>query len=182
MKVNTYFSGKIRVFRRSALKQSQQALLQLPAGQDSEGQQILEKIEVFVMEQPDHYELKQAPMLLRGIAKGDIILVDRQHTNKFVVVKRSGNLTIRVFRKTDMESLENTLTPQVEKHDGCLDIKTDRALSYSIHVNLGFAAIEALFDNAMSAYPDSVWYYGNVYNPIDGVTPLNWWDSFINQI
>ncbi len=80
------------------------------------------------------------------------------------------------------EILENNLTPQVEMQDGSLDIKTDRALSYSIHVNLGFAAIEEIFDNAMTAYPDSVWYYGNVYDPTDGVTPLNWWDSFINQV
>ena len=55
-------------------------------------------------------------------------------------------------------------------------------VSYSIHVNLGFAAIESLFDSAMATYPDSVWYYGNVYDPSDGVPPLNWWDSFINQV
>jgi len=164
------------------LKQEQQALLQLPAGLDSDGQQVLEKIEVFVMEQADHYELKQTPLLVRGLAKGDIISVNQQQADKFVVVKHSGNLAVRVFRKADIEILENSLTPQVEMHDGALDIKTDRALSYSIHVNLGFAAIEALFDSAMATYPDSVWYYGNVYDPTDGVTPLNWWDSFINQV
>jgi hypothetical protein len=164
------------------LKQEQQALIQLPAGQDSDGQQVLEKIEVFVMEQADHYELKQSPLLVRGLAKGDIICVDQQYANKFKVVKHSGNLTVRVFRKSDIEILESSLTPQVEMHDGSLDIKTDRALSYSIHVNLGFSAIESLFDNAMATYPDSVWYYGNVYDLVDGVTPLNWWDSFINQV
>ena len=164
------------------MKQEQQALLQLPAGLDSDGQQVLEKIEVFVMEQADHYELKQTPLLVRGLAKGDIISVNQQQADKFVVVKHSGNLAVRVFRKADIEILENSLTPQVEMHDGALDIKTDRALSYSIHVNLGFAAIEALFDSAMATYPDSVWYYGNVYDPTDGVTPLNWWDSFINQV
>lgn len=164
------------------MKQEQQALIQLPAGLDSDGQQVLEKIEVFVMDQADHYELKQTPLLVRGLAKGDIISVNQQQADKFAVVKHSGNLAVRVFRKADIEVLENNLTPQVEMHDGALDIKTDRALSYSIHVNLGFAAIEELFDSAMAAYPDSVWYYGNVYDPADGVTPLNWWDSFINQV
>jgi hypothetical protein len=164
------------------LKREQQAIIQLPAGQDSNGQKVLEKLEVYVLEQADHYELKQSPLLVRGLSKGDIFHVDQQNLDRIKVVKHSGNLALRVFRKTDIEMLESDLTPKVEMHDGSLDIKTERALSYSLHVNLGFAAIEALFDNAMAAYPDSVWYYGNVYDPVDGVTPLNWWDSFINQV
>jgi len=164
------------------LKEEHQTILQLPAGQDSEGQQVLEKLEVFVLEQADHYELKKSPLLARGLAKGDIIYVDPKQADKFVVAKRSGNLAVRVFRKTAIEALESHLTSKVEMHEGALDITTDRALSYSVHVNLGFAAVEAIFDSAVAAYPDSVWYYGNVYDPADGVTPLNWWDSFINQV
>ena len=164
------------------MKQAEQAILQLPAGYDNDGQRVLEKVEVYVLEQADHYELKRTPLLVRGLAKGDIICVNQQKTDKFIVVKHSGNLAVRVFRKRDIELLESNLTPLVEMHDGALDIKTDRALSYTIHVNLGFSEIESLFDNAMAAYPDSVWYYGNVYDPADGVTPLNWWDSFINQV
>ena len=160
------------------MKQEQLAQVQLLAGQDSKGQQVLEKVEVFVLEQENHYELKKAPMLVRGLAKGDIIFLDENHAGEFNVVKRSGNLAVRVFRKADIEVLESILTPQVEMHEGTLDIQTNRALSYSLHVNLGFAVVEALFDNAMAAYSDSVWYYGNVYDPADGVTPLNWWDSF----
>ena len=164
------------------MKQAELAILELPAGYDNDGQTVLEKVEVYVLEQADHYELKKTPLLVRGLAKGDIISISQQKADKYDVVRHSGNLAIRVFRKTDIELLENSLTPQVEMHDGTLDIKTDRALSYSLHVNLGFSAIETLFDNAMAAYPDSVWYYGNVYDPVDGVTPLNWWDSFINQV
>ncbi|PCJ43579.1 MAG: phosphotyrosine protein phosphatase [SAR86 cluster bacterium] len=164
------------------MKQEQQALIQLPAGQDSEGQRVLEKLDVYVMEEAGHYELEKSPLLVRGLAKGDIIYIDPQQADKFIVVKHSGNLAVRVFRKADIEVLENSLTPQIEMSDGTLDIKTDRGLSYSLHVNLGFATVEALFDNAMAAYPDSVWYYGNVYDSADGITPLNWWDSFINQV
>lgn len=164
------------------MKQAEQAILQLQAGYDNDGQRVLEKVEVYVLEQADHYELKKTPLLVRGLAKGDIICVDQQKMDKFIVVKHSGNLAVRVFRERDIELLESNLTPLVEMHDGALDIKTDRALSYTIHVNLGFSEIESLFDNAMAAYPDSVWYYGNVYDPADGVTPLNWWDSFINQV
>ncbi len=164
------------------LKQAEQAIIELPAGYDNDGQTVLEKLEVYVLEQANHYELKNSPLLLRGLAKGDIIRISDQIADKYDVVRHSGNLAVRVFRKKDIDLLESSLTPQVEMHDGTLDIKTDRALSYSLHVNLGFSAIEALFDNAMAAYPDSVWYYGNVYDPADGLTPLNWWDSFINQV
>lgn len=164
------------------MKQEQQSILQLPAGLDEAGQSVLEKIEVYVLDKPDHFELQKSPLFVRNLARGDIIVVDQQEPNKYSLVERSGNLAVRVFRKSDLDVLENNLTPEVEKLDGKLDIKTDRALSYSVHVNLGFAAIETLFDNAMSKYPDSVWYYGNVYDPYDGSTPLNWWDSFINQV
>ena len=182
IQANIFASVNIRFSRGGVLKEERQAILQLPAGQDSEGQQVLEKLEVFVLEQAGHYELKKSPLLARGIAKGDIICVDPKHANKFIVAKRSGNLAVRVFRKTAIEALESHLTPKVEVNEGALDILTDRALCYSVHVNLGFSAVEAIFDSAMASFPDSVWYYGNVYDPADGVTPLNWWDSFINQV
>ncbi len=164
------------------MKQEQQAVLQLPAGRDSEGKQVIERVEVYVLEKDGHFELKASPLFVRNLARGDVIFVDEEKPDTFSIVERSGNLALRVFRKNDIHELENRLTPEVEKLDGNLDLKTKRALSYSLHVNLGFAAIESLFDNVMAQYPDSVWYYGNVYDPNDGTTALNWWDSFINQV
>lgn len=164
------------------MKKEQEAILQLPAGQDSELQQVLEQVPVYVLDREGHYELKVSPVFVRNLARGDIIRVDPNRPDSFDLVQRSGNLALRVFRKSAIEELEQKLTPEVEKLEGKLDISTDRALSYSLHVNLGFAAIEKLFDNVMAMYPDSVWYYGNVYDPADGVTPLDWWDSFINQV
>jgi hypothetical protein len=29
-------------------------------------------------------------------------------------------------------------------------------------------------------YPNTIWYYGNVYDPEDGETPLEWWLDFDN--
>jgi hypothetical protein len=87
-----------------------------------------------------------------------------------------------VFRKDNISLLEQNLTPEVEKQGGSLDLQTDRALVYSIHVNVGFADIERLFDGIMANYTDSVWYYGNIYDREDGTTPLHWWDAFLNEI
>ena len=164
------------------MKHEQSSLLQLPAGLDENGHTVLEKLQVYVLDKQDHFEVKKSPLFIRNLARGDIIYIDKQAPGQYKLLQRSGNLAVRIFRKTDLNVLEMTLTPEIEKLDGKLEIKTDRALSYSLHVNLGFSAIEALFDNAMASFPDSVWYYGNVYDPRDGTTPLNWWDSFINQV
>ena len=55
-----------------------------------------------------------------------------------------------------------------------------RLLIYSVHVSLGFAAIEALLNAAMDE--QSAWFYGNVYDPADGTTPLNWWLEVLAQV
>jgi hypothetical protein len=157
-------------------------LLQLQAGKDSKGQQVLEQLKARVLEKESDFEILQTPLLVRNLAKGDVIAISPHSQDAYTLIQRSGNLAIRVFSKTSLDKLELLLTPEVEKLDGSLDLKTTRALSYSLHVNLGFAVIEALFDNVMASFADTVWYYGNVYDPQDGLTPLNWWDSFINQI
>jgi hypothetical protein len=39
-------------------------------------------------------------------------------------------------------------------------------------------ALQRLSESFMtpkSKYPGCQWIYGNVYDPADGVTPLNWW-------
>lgn len=157
-------------------------ILQLPAGLDSDGQQVLERLQAGQLDREGYYEILQSPLLIRNLAKGDIIAVKADLPEHFTLIQRSGNLAIRVFRKDDLGALELALTPEVEKLDGSLDLQTQRGMSYSLHVNLGFAAIENLFDNMMASFPGTVWYYGNVYDPADGTSPLNWWDSFINQV
>jgi hypothetical protein len=34
----------------------------------------------------------------------------------------------------------------------------------------------------LARFPDSIWYYGNVYDPEDGVTPLNWWEDIAQSV
>jgi hypothetical protein len=36
-------------------------------------------------------------------------------------------------------------------------------------------AIEFVFIEFVAAHPGTEWMFGNVYDPRDGVTPLNWW-------
>ena len=156
--------------------------IQVVAGTDNRGMPVLEKLEVRLLEDERAFELQRSPLFARDLAAGDIFTCDSDNPADYKILRRSGNLAIRVFRKNHIDELEEFLTPEVEKLDGSLDLKTDRALVYSVHVNIGFAEVERLFDNAMARFTDAVWYYGNIYDREDGVTPLNWWDAFLNQV
>jgi len=39
----------------------------------------------------------------------------------------------------------------------------------------GFDAVADAFDRAVRRHAGSAWLYGNVYDPSEGSTPLNWW-------
>jgi hypothetical protein len=52
-------------------------------------------------------------------------------------------------------------------------------LVYSIHVSCGFNTIEELLNRVLGTDGESLWVYGNVYDPVDGQTPLNWWQALL---
>jgi hypothetical protein len=39
----------------------------------------------------------------------------------------------------------------------------------------GFPAVEAAFDALIAEHARASWFFGNVYDPADDATPLNWW-------
>jgi hypothetical protein len=86
-----------------------------------------------------------------------------------------------VFCKDQISDLEESLTSTVERLGGSQDLQTERALVYSIHFSIGFQTIEAILNKVCQDYPETVWYYGNVYDPEDGTTPLEWWLEFDSQ-
>ncbi len=52
-------------------------------------------------------------------------------------------------------------------------------LVFSIHVSCGFETIEKIMEETVGRDADSTWMYGNVYDPADGSTPLNWWQELL---
>ena len=157
------------------------SVLELFAGLDPSGQPVMEKVPVLPGSEPGQHHVLKSPLFVRNLARGDTFQVDPSGQGRFRVRERSGYLALRVFRREGIGQVEEWLAPQVEKLEGSCDLATSNALVFSVHVNNGFAAIEQLFDNAASTFAGTLWYYGNVYDPKDGVTPLNWWDDFINQ-
>lgn len=146
------------------------------AGFDPAGEPVFENLEVEILDAGDRQlQLLKSPLLVRNLAAGDRVRLIDPAIAKYELIQRSGNLAIRLFRKHQLDVLEEFLTPALEKLDGVLDVSSDRALVYSIHYSIGFSAIEALLNSAVNQFPDTIWYYGNVYDPEDGTTPLEWW-------
>ena len=158
--------------------------IELPflAGINSSGEPVFESLEVELLpETPQHARLIMSPLLTRNLAAGDTIKLINPDTAEYELVARSGNLSIRVLGVDDLSELEQALSSAIEKLGGSLDRQTERALVYSIHVSIGFQTVEKLLDDACQGYPETVWYYGNVYDPEDGTTPLEWWLDFDSQ-
>src|SRR5690606_23436589 len=126
---------------------------------------------------PDNtVQLVRSPAFVKGLASGDIIRADNQR-REFEIVQHGGNLCVRVFTRGDTSSVAEKLAGPLAQLGGEIELESPHLLVCCIHVSCGFNAIEALFNEAADA--NSQWQYGNVYDPADGTTPLNWWQALL---
>jgi hypothetical protein len=120
------------------------------------------------------FRLLHSPGFVLGIAAGDEFrLLDE--AGKFEVICRSGNLAVQIYSRDPVDSVVDDVTRRVAKLGGVLDGRIERGMVFTIPVEAGFSTIEKLFNSLVADHPAMEWFYGNVYDPIDGVTPLNWW-------
>ncbi len=153
------------------------SVIEMFAGTQPDGTPVVERLQVIDAEDGS-FVLARAPAFIKGLAKGDNISLNEKDKS-FELIKRSGNLCIRVFAREDIQQLCEDLTPLIEKLGGELDHETARMLVYTIHVSCGFDQIEKILDDLVGEETESAWIYGNVYDPADGVTPLNWWHDIL---
>ncbi|WP_341936927.1 DUF4265 domain-containing protein [Marinimicrobium sp. C2-29] len=151
--------------------------IELFAGTRPDGQPIVEQLPAIELD-AGQLQLVRSPAFAQGIAGGDVVKL-LPATQELELVKRSGNVSLRVFTKGDMASLADKLVPPLEKLGGELDLNNDRMLVFTIHVSCGFEAIEKILEDAIGKDELSAWRYGNVYDPADGTTPLNWWQPIL---
>ncbi|MFT7560590.1 MAG: hypothetical protein ACI93R_002512 [Flavobacteriales bacterium] len=148
-------------------------VINLYAGTRPDGQPIGEDVRVKTLKDAQ-LQLVHSPAFVKGIASGDIIEY-KESDRSVKMVQRSGNLAIRVMAKSNLELIAENLTPEIEKLGGEVDAKSERVVVYTIHISCGFPAIEKILNTYVGENTESVWFYGNVYDPADGVTPLEWW-------
>ena len=151
--------------------------IKLPVFDDSGNQRGDEKL---LVEQigPDRFRLVYSPGFVEGLAAGDVIELSAEDRLGYRIVERAGNLCVWFFfnrlgqnRGPEAERLRE----EVERIGGWLDGGGAYLLIFTIPVSAGFPAVERVFDAAVTRIAGSEWLYGNVYDPNDGQTPLNWW-------
>ncbi|MEZ5526276.1 MAG: DUF4265 domain-containing protein [Gammaproteobacteria bacterium] len=164
------------------------SLLPLLAGYRPDGEAIIEQVNAIALPDAKNtgeaqvYRLQYSPAFVRGLAAGDRIRFPADTPEGYSLVQRSGNLCIRVMNKHSMVPVLQALRPEMELLDGHMDLETPRLAVFSIHVSIGFQTIETLLDRITGQFPGTLWYYGNVYDPADGVTPLDWWQAFLAPV
>lgn len=122
------------------------------------------------------YRLLYTPGLVQGIAAGDEFrLVGAD--GAFEVTRRGGNLAVQVFSQQPVAPLQAELVERVARLGGTLDGAIERGLAFTVPVSAGFPAVESIFDAWVAEHPGWEWYFGNVYDPVDGTTPLGWWNQ-----
>ena len=124
------------------------------------------------------YLLLASPGFVEGLAAGDAFELDATVSGGVRVHRRGGNLCVWFYHS---ESLDETsdVTADVrgvaESLGGRLDGGYSLMLVLTIPLTAGFDAVASALDDAARRHAGSTWLYGNVYDPTDGVTPLNWW-------
>ena len=149
------------------------SVIDLYAGKRPDGQDVVEHIRVSKTEN-DSYRLVQSPAFVPGLASGDEIKYDPKD-NSFALIAHSGNLCVRIFARNNIDLIRDNLRARIEKLGGALDFVNERMMIFSIHVSCGFKELEKILNTYVTEASQSTWVYGNVYDPKDGTTPLNWW-------
>jgi len=121
------------------------------------------------------FRLLFSPGLVQGIAAGDEFRLVGDD-GAFVVTRRGGNLAVQVFATEPVAPFRTELAGRVARLGGTLDGAIERGLTFTVPVAAGFPAVEAVFAAWVAEHPGWEWYFGNVYDPADGVTPLGWWE------
>jgi hypothetical protein len=123
----------------------------------------------------NRYRVLASPGLLEGFAGGDEIELAPEEPLGFRVIRRGGNVCVQFYWKGDLKACARDLGARAAALGGRIDGEADGLLVFTIPVAAGFPAIERIFYDAEKRYAGSSWMYGNVYDPADGETPLNWW-------
>jgi hypothetical protein len=145
--------------------------IQLEAGRRADGRPVLEAVLVDSLGDGLH-RLIASPTLVLGLAAGDVI--QEAGAGRFEVKSRGGNLAVCVYGD---HSLADEVVPDVWALGGVLDGRAPGATVFTVPVRAGFEKVEQVFNALLDRHPEMEWYYGNVYHPADGTTPLGWWEG-----
>jgi hypothetical protein len=124
------------------------------------------------------FRLLASPGFVEGLAAGDELELADDAPLGYHVLRRGGNLCVWLYFARDVAegSAEAADARRVaESLGGRVDGGYARMVVLTIPLAAGFAAVEGALDAAVARHAGASWSYGNVYDPRDGETPLDWW-------
>ena len=150
--------------------QGERTTIELVAGRKTSGEPVLEEL-VVTCEGRERFRVEASPGLVLGLARGDLIEVDREKRS-FVVLERGGNVAVHVY---GAHHVADQVLEAVHALGGWLDGRAEHLMVFTVPVRVGFPMIESVFTDLAATDQRIEWYFGNVYDPADGMTPLRWW-------
>lgn len=125
----------------------------------------------------NRYRLVYTPGLIEGLAAGDEFELVGDGDD-FRIIRRGGNLGVWFYFPEGIGNKgpeARRLGDEIVAIGGSSHGGGYTSLVFTIPVDVGFERIEKVLDSAQKRIPGASWMFSNVYDPLDGVTPLNWW-------
>jgi hypothetical protein len=133
---------------------------------------------------PNRFRIIASPGFAPGVASGDEIALDPSARIGYRMLRRSGNVCIQLFMDRCSDEERVLMTDLVRSISGWLDGGMNSAapseccmLIFTVPLTAGFHAIERTMAEIATRFAVERWMYGNVYDPSDNRTPLNWWND-----
>jgi len=142
----------------------------LRAGVKTSGEPVYEEVLVDGLGNRT-YRLAASPGLVLGVAAGDVIELAPTDESTFRILERGGNLAVHVYTDRGTAGLAS----EIAKLGGWLDGQVKNLTIFTVPVSAGFKEVERVLNDFARRERGTEWYFGNVYDPADGTTPLNWW-------
>jgi hypothetical protein len=145
---------------------------------DEDGTQVQDERLLVQQHCDSQFRLEHSPGFVEGLAAGDVIELDPNTWLGFRILERGGNLCVWFYFPEigqNKAPMADRLRQEIEGIGGWLDGGAAYMLVFTIPVAVGFTRVEELFNSAVALIPGSEWLYGNVYDPLDRQTPMNWW-------
>lgn len=146
--------------------------LDLLAGKTETGQNVYETLPANHLGD-DTYQVQVSPALVLGLARDDIIKLSLQN-GCFTVIHHSGNICVQIYLLNQLENVSDLLD-QLLSEGALFDGISKDILVITYPISRGFSTIEKSVAKIALNLKAQEWFFGNVYDPKDGVTPLEWW-------
>jgi hypothetical protein len=119
------------------------------------------------------FRVMRSPAFVQGIAAGDLVTVDEYGST--TVLERGGNLCIQVMALNPTPEFLAAVADSMNRMGAVQDGFGPKVFVFTAPISIGFAVLEAELERVVSPAEDAEWLWGNVFDPQDGHTPLNWW-------